>query len=170
MNTELQPTTQAELIDAINRLYHSAIGAASLATGHANNAITHAHQCGTLLCKAKGEIEHGDWLAWLEQHCPDVSERTAQNYMKLSKTQIVALLEENGLSGAYKKVGILPESAGGIGGGIPPSPEAKTMTYVGNVNKWLTENLDKLDEAKREEWKRTLKPIAEAYKAIGGGL
>ena len=47
--------------------------------------LEHALKAGTLLLEAKVGLPHGEWLPWLGQNCPDISERTAQNYMRLAR-------------------------------------------------------------------------------------
>jgi hypothetical protein len=49
-----------------------------------NSAVMRAMAAGDLLLEAKALVRHGEWLPWLEEHC-DVSERTAQIYMKLAE-------------------------------------------------------------------------------------
>lgn len=46
-------------------------------------ALECARRCGELLLFAKGEIPHGEWLAWLKNNTT-VSERMAQRYMRLA--------------------------------------------------------------------------------------
>jgi len=46
-------------------------------------SLLHAKHCGLLLIAAKKELEHGQWLPWLETQCK-IQERTAQRYMKLA--------------------------------------------------------------------------------------
>jgi len=66
--------------------------AARIKQEHAATAISlqrgveHALVCGDLLLQAKHhpDIEHGQWLPWLAEHC-EMSERTAQRYMRLAK-------------------------------------------------------------------------------------
>jgi hypothetical protein len=59
------------------------------------SAFEHAREAGTRLLKVKGMLAHGQWLPWLRQNC-DVSARTAQSYMQLSKG-----LTSNAQSSAY---------------------------------------------------------------------
>jgi phage N-6-adenine-methyltransferase len=47
--------------------------------------LAHAMRAGKLLMQAKELLEHGEWLPWLEQHCPGVSVRTVQLYMRLAR-------------------------------------------------------------------------------------
>jgi hypothetical protein len=49
----------------------------------ARMTLIRAIRCGELLYQAKQQVNHGDWLSWLEKHCTDISERTARNYMVL---------------------------------------------------------------------------------------
>ena len=55
------------------------------AQAYAGKAIERALEAGDLLLLAKGQVDHGQWQSWLKQHCPAISVRTAQNYMKVAK-------------------------------------------------------------------------------------
>jgi Protein of unknown function (DUF3102) len=48
--------------------------------------VAHALAAGDLLIEAKAQLKHGQWLPWLKEHC-EISERTAQNYMRLAKNR-----------------------------------------------------------------------------------
>ncbi len=50
----------------------------------AQSAVEHAVAAGQLLLEAKAGLPHGQWLPWLNERC-DVSERTAQVYMRLAR-------------------------------------------------------------------------------------
>ena len=43
--------------------------------------------CGDLLIEAKAKLAHGTWRPWLKEHCPSLSERTAQVYVSLAKNR-----------------------------------------------------------------------------------
>ena len=49
--------------------------------------LQHAITAGNALNEAKSKVGHGKWLAWLEENCPDISNRTAERYMKLAEGQ-----------------------------------------------------------------------------------
>jgi hypothetical protein len=49
----------------------------------AADAVAHAVECGRLLAEVKGQLRHGEFTPWLEQHF-DASVRTAQTYMQLA--------------------------------------------------------------------------------------
>ena len=65
----------AERINAGHRAY--------LATTH--RALKHAFDVGAALQEAKSGLPHGEWLPWLQVGCPDISERTAQRYMRIAR-------------------------------------------------------------------------------------
>jgi len=46
--------------------------------------LQHAITAGAALNEAKAKVGHGKWLAWLKDNCPDISDRTAERYMKLA--------------------------------------------------------------------------------------
>jgi len=52
---------------------------------HARSAVQRARRAGELLLEAKEQCAYGEWLSWLKDRCPDVSERQAQRYMLLAR-------------------------------------------------------------------------------------
>lgn len=75
---------------------------------------------GELLIEAKGQLQHGQWLPWLRENC-DISERTAQLYMRLAKhrkeieataksaTAAYLTLNETARDGNDEAITILPQ-------------------------------------------------------------
>ena len=60
---------------------------------------------------AKDKCEHGEWLPWLSENCPEITVRTAQNYMAMyekgmSKTKLISHLTP---TQAYKALGIVKD-------------------------------------------------------------
>lgn len=47
-------------------------------------ATRYALEIGTLLTEAKSQVQHGEWDAWLSEHC-NLAPRTARAYMRLAK-------------------------------------------------------------------------------------
>lgn len=80
--TTRKPRTQDldDLATEINAA-HAACGSA-LRTG-----LDHALRCGDAMIAAKSQIIHGAWLGWLERHCPNISTRQAQGYMRLARNR-----------------------------------------------------------------------------------
>src|SRR5687768_15110039 len=68
----------ATIADQINAAHEAALTAA-------RSAIEHAKRAGELLIAAKDTVPHGHWLPWLAQHCPALSIRSAQAYMRLAR-------------------------------------------------------------------------------------
>ena len=57
------------------------------AVSHAlKESVRHAITAGELLIEAKEQLDHGQWLPWLRDHCT-ISERTAQLYMRVAKNR-----------------------------------------------------------------------------------
>ena len=57
------------------------------ATGDAlKSSVEHGIAAGELLIEAKAKVQHGQWLPWLRDNC-EMSERTAQLYMRLAKNR-----------------------------------------------------------------------------------
>lgn len=55
----------------------------ALAEQYASMAIHRARRAGELLNQAKAQVPHGQWLPWLAAHCPKISTRRAQEYMRV---------------------------------------------------------------------------------------
>jgi Protein of unknown function (DUF3102) len=58
----------------------------------AHKTVEHGFRVGEALLQAKRRIRHGRWGRWLGEHC-DLSERTAQGYMRLARNR--AAIEAN---------------------------------------------------------------------------
>src|SRR5262249_6779044 len=83
-------------------------------------ALEHALTAGAALVKAQDALRHGQWLPWLARHCPDISERSARNYMTLARAretvldanrQSVADLSVRGALGLIKQANGSPRSS-----------------------------------------------------------
>jgi hypothetical protein len=57
-------------------------------------AIATDIEAGQNLCQAKERVGHGNWLNWLKQNCTAITERTAQRYMTLAKSDRVSDLKQ----------------------------------------------------------------------------
>lgn len=64
------------------------------AQGAARNEYTAALKCGQALNEAKAKVGHGNWKRWLQENCPEVSERTARDYMKIAKPENQKKIDE----------------------------------------------------------------------------
>jgi Protein of unknown function (DUF3102) len=80
--TELKPSGGDPLAELATKIkaHHAAVKDA------ARNVVEKAIAAGTLLKEAKDKVGHGKFLPWLAENC-DLSERTAENYMKIANNQ-----------------------------------------------------------------------------------
>ena len=62
-------------------------------TDHILNSLQLIIETGEYLTEAKGQLEHGEWIPWVENHCI-ISPRAAQYYMRVAKNR--QLLLEDG--------------------------------------------------------------------------
>lgn len=71
--------TLAQIVEGIRR-EHEAAGQ------KVRESLGHARACGDLLIQAKAseEIEHGNWMEWVKEHCP-FDHSTANLYMKIAR-------------------------------------------------------------------------------------
>jgi Protein of unknown function (DUF3102) len=62
-----------------------------------SDAVVHAMTAGDLLIEARKQVPHGEWLPWLDEHCP-MSRRTMQLYIQLAEHRelIEKKIEEEG--------------------------------------------------------------------------
>jgi hypothetical protein len=70
------------LIDLAARVQaeHRAVSAAL------QDSVRHAILAGELLIEAKAQLDHGQWLPWLRDHC-EIADRTARLYMRVAKNR-----------------------------------------------------------------------------------
>jgi hypothetical protein len=55
------------------------------AQAYASKAVERALVAGDLLNQVKAELRHGEFGAWCKQHCPAISTRTIQDYMRVAR-------------------------------------------------------------------------------------
>jgi hypothetical protein len=74
--------------------------------GMLNGAVYCAQEAGKALIEAKSKVPHGQWLQWLHDNCPHLSDRTARDYMRLVRLGIdekTATVADLGLRATLKK-------------------------------------------------------------------
>lgn len=121
----------------------------------AHDALTHAKQAGEALTRAKGDLPHGEWLAWLANHW-DWDERTAQRLMRLSQgwEQLAntTRLSDLSVSDAMKllqkppKVDETPAKPSKSSEPTPEPPQPPASGTSAEAQQWRTER----DEARQE--------------------
>jgi len=78
----------AELAAAINAAVAKADAALDLFKRQRRATLDDYAIAGQLLLTAKAQVEHGQWLPWLGEHCPDLAEhrgRRAQEIMQIAR-------------------------------------------------------------------------------------
>ncbi len=78
----------AVLAARIREEHDAAEAAKGAAVVAARKGIEHALAAGELLLEAKAQVPHGQWLPWLAENCPTISERMARYYMRLARNRL----------------------------------------------------------------------------------
>ena len=110
----------------INELYTQAELFSKQAKDTASQAISFAVECGKLLNNQKKAVGHGAWLDWLKENCPNISERTAQKYMRLSRK--ICELEDSSKTNANSDLPIV--SSENVSKLLDGSPKTLTQAYI----------------------------------------
>ncbi len=85
-------TAEIRQLAAEAKQFHAAAEEARAGTEHyAMTAVEKAWQCGKRLNAIKAIVGHGNWLLWLKNNWPELTERTAQSYMKIDRDNPNAL-------------------------------------------------------------------------------
>lgn len=153
--------------------------------------VPRAIDLGAMLIKAKADYgAHGKWGQWLKDNCKQVSERTAQLYMKLAEGRakieaelakrdpaaVADLIADLSLRGALQLLeggSVESESGAGKGtagkgkGGTKGKGEGNHSDAYDGVQKRLIEKLKKLEPEQAEAAvNETIKRLKEAVAAM----
>ena len=74
------PKSLTELAARINEAFEAVAWAQK-------GTLEYAIKTGELLQEAKNKLKHEEWSKWLGLNCPNISARTATDYMKLARNQ-----------------------------------------------------------------------------------
>jgi hypothetical protein len=121
-------------------------------------SVTHAMEVGDWLNAAKAKVKHGQFEAWVLDHC-HLSDRTVRRYMAMAKdrTQIEARLAAKTANLAdLNAQGLLTDQSAGGGGGNGDTP-----TPAGAYDKVEGQLIDKLKKLRPGQARR------HAEKTIG---
>ena len=74
----------------------------------------HVAQVGAWLTAAKAKCQHGEWLPWLADNCPEITRRTATRYMQLYERAASngTLMSHLTPTQAYKALGVVRNNNG----------------------------------------------------------
>jgi N6-adenosine-specific RNA methylase IME4 len=73
----------------------------------------HVAQVGAWLTAAKAKCQHGEWLPWLADNCPEITRMTANNYMRLYDKAVsnVNFILHLTPTQAYKALGVVRDDS-----------------------------------------------------------
>ena len=95
--SELSTRTIDELRDHINGIHKQFETQAAATVTAFNASIESAYECGLALIEARRQVEHGQWLPWLQANCSGIRPRQCQSYIKIAENwpRIQALSESS---------------------------------------------------------------------------
>jgi hypothetical protein len=152
MTTELtvieakeQNDTLSKLASEIRDLFVSAEHKAKRAFETAGDAVNDALLCGKKLNEVKAKLKHGEWLPWLHENCPEISEDKSERYRALANSAHDRNLNDCAtLRQAYIACGILPDPPARAANGDPVPVWLRCTSR-------LNELVEKLEQQEREQ-------------------
>lgn len=136
---------------------------------HASKTIEMVIEQGQDLLTAKRELEHGNWLLWLEKNFPG-SHDTASRYMGLASNFAHMRNLDNDISirKAMIAAGIIPENNAEPKplGFITVSPIISRLNFVAE---WVARSGDEIanwEKIRRDELKLQLQPVVELFQKL----
>jgi N6-adenosine-specific RNA methylase IME4 len=120
-------------------------------TGHAaikmavRRLAIHVAQVGAWLVAAKDKCQHGEWLPWLAENCPEISQRTAYRYTELYekfRDSNLSLMANLPITTAYRELGIVKDPTDPEPVVTPPLPEGKYHCLVVDPP-WPVQRIDR---------------------------
>lgn len=160
--------TLTQLAGEITDLYLSAEHKAKRAFETAGDAVNDALLCGKKLNEAKARLKHGEWLPWLRENCPEISEDKSERYRALANSAHDRNLEAcASLRQAYIACGILPQPVATVRSNEPIDFK-DLLRFAGFAAKLTVENFNAvpLADDQKEQLRDRLKPAHDAYLAL----
>ena len=93
----------------------------------------HVAQVGAWLVAAKDKCQHGEWLPWLAEYCPEISQRTAYRYTELYekfRDSNLSLMANLPITQAYRELGIVKDPTDPEPVITPPLPDGEYRCVV----------------------------------------
>lgn len=152
----------------INEQHELARDEADLCKGHAGLAIVAAWECGKLLIAEKQNHAHGEWIGWLQENCPELPVRTAQQYMTHAiKYPTRDALNDAVTAKAMITIGVLPQPESD--GGRPLKPGSDNyLLFIQRACQWFNKcDVTKLNQTAKIVLKRQLEPLVRIYQDLG---
>jgi len=125
---ELMPADEFADVEASQLAEWVNMGHAAIKMAVRRLAI-HVAQVGAFLVAAKDKCQHGEWLPWLAENCPEISHDTATRYMKTYDKMLdesnYARMRNLTPTQAYRELGIVKDPSDPMPVETPPLPEGK---------------------------------------------
>ncbi|MGB0579064.1 MAG: hypothetical protein ACPGVU_05115 [Limisphaerales bacterium] len=148
--TQLDKDTAAVITEAYQRAVQAA-----------NGALLQVAACGLLLWEKQRTTKHGEFLPWLDQHCPEVPQRTAYRWIDTAKNlcQVLKLKPESKHGGLpLHQVLLLPgEQLDGRAAKIRQRVESRIDGRSANQLSWKAELKQREAKGQPKPSKATLK-------------
>jgi hypothetical protein len=123
---------------------------------------------GVRLAAKRDQLEHGQWLGWVENNLP-ISDQTARNWIKLAHFARIRgdeLENASNMRQAYQLAGLLPESEGSGG-----NSASKGESYLAHLTRSAAQISAEIARTPIDEWpshklqslKERIKPLIELY-------
>jgi len=167
-NQDQQSLSLPSLASEINARHNQTIASA-------RTTLVSAREAGELLIEAKAQVDHGQWAKWLSENCPDLSQRTANEYKRVfenweaieSKLAVTANLTiGSALSSIAKPRTVTPspaltvEPAGNVA--TQKTPEPATLVESANETE-VPEVIQRVQSALRSHFADDELPSEESH-------
>jgi hypothetical protein len=168
---ELVPPDVVEIQKAIRE----AKEAVDVTMAHVEMAVGKVINAGRKLLAMRGQIEHGQWMAWIEENVSsvlEVSYHTTRNWMKLAEfaeRRGADLDNAQTVRQAYMLAGILPEPESTEGGN---STQGNYLVHVARLERAIKAQiearpLEKWSREDRSVLKKRLEPLVAIFEKLG---
>lgn len=107
----------------------------------------HVAQVGAWLVAAKDKVKHGEWLPWLSENCPKISQRTGRRYMEfydkvIANRSILTDLGNMTPVQGYRAVGVVIDPTDPEPVVVPPLSEGKYHCLIVDPP-WPVQRIDR---------------------------
>lgn len=147
-----------EYATTLNNLQVKIESADAISIQQGKIALTLAIEAGTILNNAKGLVHYGTWKKWLAENVKGVTERTAQNWMKLAK-HVSFLADCQSLNEAYLLLRIKKKPATGS---VDTEADNESLTPNVSTEQGAVHHQDNLNNAKMLMVQRVIGEIQNA--------
>lgn len=85
VTAEVLPAPATKPANDLNACAANILSLHQMAKNCANQAVMYAARCGAELNHAKEICKHGQFMKWMKKNVPEISDKTAERYMKLAE-------------------------------------------------------------------------------------